>query len=201
MDEFDRRLSNEMKKRTEGILMSEQEKQQIHRKIGRSPIRKKRNFVVWTVAATAVALFLLLAVPLLKEQTGMNGQSGAFDVSNLEGITLSVAQKTVQDNGEIGYIIDITNDTSETIRGGVLSISYDLVLEDGFAGNPFKQSEHVPGDIYPRSSMQIKFAVDPTIFNQERIDLDGLSMELKGYANELSPETFFHVGQSTSVVE
>ncbi|GKV65125.1 MULTISPECIES: hypothetical protein [unclassified Sporosarcina] len=200
MDEFDRRLSNEMKKRTEGISLSDKEKQQIHRQINRTSFKnKKRGVIIWTVAAAAVALFIVLVLPMLQEQMP-NEQSAAYHVEDLEGISLSIEEAAVHDNGEIAYFVEINNDTSGTIREGTLSISYDLLLPNGFEENPFKQSEMVPGDIYPRSKTRLKFAVDPTVFKEERIDLSGISMELVGYWNKLEPQARFQVGQSTSVV-
>ncbi|AXI01036.1 hypothetical protein DV702_15710 [Sporosarcina sp. PTS2304] len=81
MDEFEKKLAQEMKRKVEGITLSEREKDRIYKAVNR-PNRQpvKRKYTAWSIAVAAVVLFLVLLLPLLSDQkheTGMNTASNS----------------------------------------------------------------------------------------------------------------------------
>ncbi|WP_153730279.1 hypothetical protein [Sporosarcina obsidiansis] len=205
MDEFDRRISKEMKRRVKGISMTEQEKQQVYREISRPPVtNKKRNIVIWTVATAAAALFLLLALPLLQEsktETGLGSPLPEDFYEGMEGLQLRVLSEKELENGETEYMIEVNNATNRLIREAMLYMSFDIKLENGRAGNQFKQPWRLGHDLEAGQKIEVPMVVDTRLFDSNQIDRNYITLELIGYLDELEPRKIFHVGQGNSNVE
>ena len=199
MDEFDRKLSKEMKHRAEGVTMTEQEKDRIHRNISNPKShRTKRSFVIWTIATAAVALFLLLALPLLQESKQETGAPSEYKYEDMEKLQLRVIQEKALPDGETEYLIEIDNGSNRVIHVPTLYFSFNVIMENGWAGNPFKYSEHLGLEIGPGQKIKVPLTVDVRLLNGDMIDTNQITLELKGYLDEFKPENLFHTGQSVS---
>ena len=199
MDEFDRKLSKELKHRAEGVAMTDQEKDRIHRNISNPKSNKrKRGFVTWIVATAAVALFLILALPLLQQSERETAAPPENKYENMENLQLNVLQEKALPNGETEYLIEIDNGSDTIIHAPTLYFSFSVLTENGMAGNPFKYSEYLGLEIKPDQKLKVPITLDVDLLNQDTIDTNQVMLELKGYMNEFKPENLFHTGQSVS---
>lgn len=205
MDEFDRKISREMKQRVQGISLTDQGKEQVQREIRRpSDKTRKRSYFTWTVAVAAAALFLFLAIPLLQQSISEQDSGSPLPddfYDGMEKLELNVLEEKKLDDGTTEYMIEVNNGTKRNIRQAVVSISFDIKLENGIAGNPFKQSWGIPQDIEAGQKITIPMITDAGIFKEVHVNTNSATLDLVGYLDELKPENIFSAHQSNSSID
>lgn len=199
MDEFERKLSKTTKRKVEGVVMTEQEKDRVRRSVVNPKSRnKKRGFVIWTVSTAAIVLFLLLALPLLQQSNQEAGTPGGNQYESMEKLQLNVLLEKALPDGKTEYLIEIDNGSDKSIHAATLYFSFSVMQDNGWAGNPFKYSEYLGLEIKPGQKVEVPLTLDVRLLNESTIDRNQIMLELSGYLDEFKEENVFRTGQSVS---
>jgi len=209
VDNFDKEISKKVKKYLDNnVSFSNTEKENIQREIERhDQTPRKFNPTYWTILVSAAALLIILSISFFNNPSGeqaMSGEVGELSekyLAELEKVDMAIKEHTQLAEGEIQYVIEITNDSQFPIKQGTLFLSYDIKLTNGVKGNPFKMIFDLPKEIAVGDSTKIETIIPASIFDRNKVTTESLTLELKGYLKEISDETMFNIAKSDTVIE
>ncbi|PLS17677.1 hypothetical protein CVD28_10625 [Bacillus sp. M6-12] len=213
MDSFDKRMKKDLSIYLHNnVGFTDHERNTIHRKIHKNKT-PRFNLVYWTILSFAGLIALMLSFPFIGELTHKSnaidpepaiqsngGEANKELASEVSKIELCIKQVAPIDKENIKYIIEVKNGTRDPIKEGVLYLSHDLKVHDGYTGNPFKVEIKMQKDLPAMETAEYEAIVPSAIFDSTKVNVDNATIELYGFLHNPSPVTVFHTGQSVSLV-
>lgn len=184
----------------DNVTFTEKDKENVLRELRVGNQKLKRfNPVYWTVFVSAAALLIFMSILLINNPSTEQLTSGEL-LEEVEKVNLTIKEQTELPSGEVKYVIEVFNDSNYPIKKGELYLSYDVKIKNGAAGNPFKMIIDLHNDLEAGEKTDIEAIATIAIFDPNKVYTQYLTLDLKGYFNEVSNENFFHIGQSNTAV-
>lgn len=212
MDNFDKHISRRVQNfLEENVEFKNDEKNKILAKIEQRN-RKTRIFhpVYWTVLASTAIVVFILSLTFINdgknniqesELTGAESTKENPYSAELEKIKITVQKEEEINEGDHLYLIEVENNTKYPLLEGTLSLSHDIKIPNGLKGNPLKVTVDINEEIPPGQAAMVESEVPSSIFDQSKVDVNGITIELRGYLEEISPQSMISMLKSNSVVE
>ena len=212
MDNFDKRISRGVKSfLNENVEFKNEERHKILETIEHSKRKKKRfHPVYWSVLASAAIIICILTLSFINDGNsniqdsqlaGSDSGKSNLSLEELEKIKISIKNEQVINGGDHQYLIEIENKSKYPLLEGTLFLSHEIKVTNGIKGNPFKMVVEINKKIPSGKSFTVESEVPSSVFDQSKVDVNGLTIELKGYLKEISPQSSINILQSNSVVE
>ena len=212
MDNFDKQISGRVKNfLDENVEFKNDEKNKILEKIEHNN-RKTKKFhpVYWTVLASTAIIVFILSLSFIndgnsniqeRELKGTDVKNDNPYIAELEKIEITIIKEEEINDGDHHYLIEIENKSKYPLVEGTMFLSHDIKISNGLKGNPFKVVMELNQEISPGKSTVVESEVPSSIFDQSKVVVNGISIELRGYFKKVSPQSMFNILKSNSVVE
>ncbi|WP_139311083.1 hypothetical protein [Paenisporosarcina indica] len=212
MDNFDKKISTRVQNfLEENVEFRNDEKNEILEKIEHRN-RNKRHFhpVYWTVLASTAIIVFILSLTFISdgksniqnsELAGSEFKNANPYLAEAEQIKITIQNEEEVNEGDHKYVIEVKNNSKYPLLESTMLLSHDINISNGLKGNPFKVSIDINKEISPGQVAVVESEVPSSIFDQSKVNVDGISIALKGYLNEVSDQSFIHISKSNSVVE